>query len=146
MTAWVVTFPNYIRLHFTFGLLFSSLTYTIFSRKHPRWHSYGLRHLKHKQKAQNANTPHIKVIGCIIRSLRKLWCRHSFSSQCQWVCLLPSDTPKSNLHLVLSMWPCTLKLDEEKSKYAGLAQETGFTTNFLSLLRLVKGAAKLCTC
>ncbi len=29
---------------------------------------------------------------------------------------------------------CTLKLDEEKSKCAGLAQETGFTTNFLSLL------------
>jgi hypothetical protein len=27
---------------------------------------------------------------------------------------------------VVSMWPCTVKLDEEKSKCAGLAQENGF--------------------
>jgi len=27
---------------------------------------------------------------------------------------------------MLSMWPCTLKLDGEKSTYAGLAQEKGF--------------------
>jgi len=27
---------------------------------------------------------------------------------------------------VISMWCCTLKLDEEKSKCAGLAQENGF--------------------
>jgi hypothetical protein len=27
---------------------------------------------------------------------------------------------------VLSMWHCTVKLDEEKSKYAGLDQEIGF--------------------
>jgi hypothetical protein len=28
--------------------------------------------------------------------------------------------------VVLSMWSCTVKLDEEKWKYAGLAQENGF--------------------
>jgi hypothetical protein len=27
---------------------------------------------------------------------------------------------------VLSLWYCTVKLDEEKSKHAGLAQEIGF--------------------
>jgi hypothetical protein len=29
---------------------------------------------------------------------------------------------------VLSMWSCTIKLGEEKSKYVGLAQENGFVT------------------
>ncbi len=44
---------------------------------------------------------------------------------------------------VLSMWPCTLKSDEQKSKYAGLAQENSFAlANVLSLLRLLKGAAR----
>ncbi len=133
MTAWVVNFPNYISLHFTIELLFSSSTYTIYSRKHPRWHSYVLRHHKHKHNAQNANTPHVKVIRCINWSLTKIKVDIHFPPlpQCQRVCLLPSNTPKSNPHLVLSMWPCTLKLDEEKSKCAGLAQETGFTTDFL---------------
>jgi hypothetical protein len=28
--------------------------------------------------------------------------------------------------VVLSMWYCRVKLDEEKSKHAGLAQEIGF--------------------
>jgi hypothetical protein len=28
--------------------------------------------------------------------------------------------------MVLSMWSCNIKLDEAKSKYAGLAQEIGF--------------------
>jgi hypothetical protein len=38
-------------------------------------------------------------------------------------------------------------LDEEKSKYAGLAQQNGFGPAFLhGLLRLVKGAAKPNTC
>jgi len=45
---------------------------------------------------------------------------------------------------VLSMRPCKLKLDEENSTYAGLAQENGFSPAFV--LRLVKSAAKLCTC
>jgi hypothetical protein len=44
------------------------------------------------------------------------------------------------------MWPCTLKSDEEKSTYAGLAQEIGFSpAHLLGLLRLVKNLAKLCT-
>jgi hypothetical protein len=48
---------------------------------------------------------------------------------------------------VLSMWPCTLEFDEEKSKHAGLAQENGFGQAHLhGLLRLVKGTAKVCTC
>jgi hypothetical protein len=38
-------------------------------------------------------------------------------------------------------------LDEEELKYVGLAQENGFDLAFLpSLLRLVKGTAKVCTC
>jgi hypothetical protein len=40
-----------------------------------------------------------------------------------------------------------LTRDKEKSKYVGLAQENGFAPAFvLSLLRLVKGAAKLSIC
>jgi hypothetical protein len=40
-----------------------------------------------------------------------------------------------------------LKLDEEKSKHASLAQQNGFGPAFLySLLRLVKGIAKPHTC
>ncbi len=43
---------------------------------------------------------------------------------------------------VLSIWPCKLKLDEEKSTYGGLAQESGFSPTYLvSLLRLLKKAA-----
>jgi hypothetical protein len=49
--------------------------------------------------------------------------------------------------LVLSMWPCKLKLDEEKLKHARLAQQNGFGPAFLhSFLRLVKGTAKPNTC
>jgi hypothetical protein len=45
---------------------------------------------------------------------------------------------------VLNMWPCTLGSDEEKSRYADLGQENGFSpANLLSLLRLVKTAAKV---
>jgi hypothetical protein len=44
---------------------------------------------------------------------------------------------------VLGMWPCTLWSDEEKSTYAGLAQENGFTPAcLLGLLRFLKTAAK----
>jgi hypothetical protein len=43
------------------------------------------------------------------------------------------------------MWPWTLESDEEKSTYAGLIQENGFSpADLLSLLRLVKSIAKLC--
>jgi hypothetical protein len=39
---------------------------------------------------------------------------------------------------VLSMWPCKIKLDEEKAKHAGLAQQNGFGPAFLHrMLRLV---------
>jgi hypothetical protein len=42
---------------------------------------------------------------------------------------------------------CTLKSNEEKSNYAGLAQENGFASAYvLSSLRLVKGTALLRTC
>jgi hypothetical protein len=44
-------------------------------------------------------------------------------------------------------WPCISKSDQEKSTYFGLAQENGFSPGYvLSLLRLVNGSAKLCTC
>jgi hypothetical protein len=43
--------------------------------------------------------------------------------------------------------PCKLKLDEEKSKHAGLAQQNGLGPAFWhSLLRLEKSTAKLNTC
>jgi hypothetical protein len=51
---------------------------------------------------------------------------------------------------VLSMRPCIVKSDEEKSKHARLAQENGFIAHaqVLSLcwLRLVKAEANLCIC
>jgi hypothetical protein len=41
----------------------------------------------------------------------------------------------------------TLKLDEEESKHAGLADQNGFGGVILhQFLRLVKGTEKLCTC
>ncbi len=41
----------------------------------------------------------------------------------------------------------TLKLDEEESKHAGLAEQNGFGgVNLHHFLRLVKGTEKLCTC
>jgi hypothetical protein len=41
--------------------------------------------------------------------------------------------------MMLNMSPCTLKLDEQKSKYVGLAKENGFGPTFLyRLLRLLK--------
>jgi hypothetical protein len=47
--------------------------------------------------------------------------------------------------MMLNMCPCKLKLDEEKSTYAGLAQENGFSPAYLlSLLRLIRSAAKIC--
>jgi hypothetical protein len=40
------------------------------------------------------------------------------------------------------MWPCELKLDEEKSKHAGLALQNGFDPAFFHcFVRLVKGPA-----
>jgi hypothetical protein len=45
------------------------------------------------------------------------------------------------------MSPCTLKLDDEKSKHVGLAQQNNF--NFLAqhfywgLVRLIKGTSKI---
>jgi hypothetical protein len=49
--------------------------------------------------------------------------------------------------LVLSMWPCKLKLDEEKSKHASLAYQNGFGPTFLpNFLRLVKVTTKPNTC
>jgi hypothetical protein len=45
------------------------------------------------------------------------------------------------------MLPCKRKLDEEKSKYASLAQQNGFGPAFLHMMpRLVEGTAKLETC
>jgi hypothetical protein len=42
---------------------------------------------------------------------------------------------------------CTVKLDEEKSKHAGLAQQNGFGLAFQhSLLRLEKGTTKANIC
>jgi hypothetical protein len=42
------------------------------------------------------------------------------------------------------MWPCTAKLDKEKSKYASLGEQNDFGPTFLLayLLRLVKGHSK----
>jgi hypothetical protein len=49
--------------------------------------------------------------------------------------------------VVLNMWPYKLKLDEEKSKHVGLAQQNEVDPTFLhTLLRLVEGASKPCTC
>jgi len=49
--------------------------------------------------------------------------------------------------LVLSMWPCKLTLDEEKSKHASLAQQNSSGPAVLhSLLRLVKGTVEPNTC
>ncbi len=48
---------------------------------------------------------------------------------------------------MLSMGPCKLKLDEEKSKHAGVAQQNGFGQEFVhNLLRLVTGTAQPNTC
>jgi hypothetical protein len=42
------------------------------------------------------------------------------------------------------MWPCTAKLDKEKSNYVSLGKQNGFGPTFLLpyLLRLVKGHSK----
>jgi hypothetical protein len=46
-----------------------------------------------------------------------------------------------------SIWSCTVKLDEKKSKCAGLAQQIGFHSAKLhSLQWLVEGEASVCTC
>jgi hypothetical protein len=42
------------------------------------------------------------------------------------------------------MVPSTLKTGEEKSTFAGLAYENGFSPAYL--MRLVKSTAKVCTC
>jgi hypothetical protein len=66
---------------------------------------------------------------------------HSGELKVPYIWVLRASPP------VFSMWPCTLKLEEEKSTYACLAQENSFSpTYLLSLLRLVKSAAKLCIC
>jgi hypothetical protein len=49
--------------------------------------------------------------------------------------------------VVLAMWSCTVKLDEEKPKYAGLAQENALGSAKLHTFSwLVKGEVALCTC
>ncbi len=49
--------------------------------------------------------------------------------------------------VVLNMWPYKLKLDEEKSKHVGLAQQNEVHPTFLhNLLRLVECASKPYTC
>jgi hypothetical protein len=49
--------------------------------------------------------------------------------------------------LCISMSPRTLKLNEEKSKDVPLGKEHGFAPAYMhSLLRLVNGIAKVCTC
>ncbi len=59
-----------------------------------------------------------------------------------WNCSIIRASPP-----VLSMWPCTEKLDEEKSRMSGVVQENGgFSRAYLlSFLRLVKSAVNLCT-
>ncbi len=48
---------------------------------------------------------------------------------------------------MLRMWPTKKKLDEEASKYAGLAPKTGYgPTYFHVMVRLVKGIEKPDTC
>jgi hypothetical protein len=45
---------------------------------------------------------------------------------------------------MFSMWPYTLKFDEERSKHVNLAQKNGFGLTYLhSLLKLGKGEEKL---
>jgi len=46
------------------------------------------------------------------------------------------------------MWPCSLKLEEEKSKHTGLTQQNSFSPPFLHslLVGLVKGTAEICAC
>ncbi len=47
---------------------------------------------------------------------------------------------------LLSMWSCTVKLDEENLNYAGLAQENTFgSTELGAMPRLVKGSAAVWT-
>jgi hypothetical protein len=62
-------------------------------------------------------------------------------------CTLNPDEEKSKCAGLAQENGFTLNPDEEKSKCAGLAQENGFAPEYvLSLLRLVNGAQKLCTC
>jgi hypothetical protein len=58
---------------------------------------------------------------------------HEVSNTEVWVSFLELSLPSALSHkalraspLVLTMWACTLKSDEEKWKHAGLAQEIGF--------------------
>ncbi len=51
--------------------------------------------------------------------------------------------------VMLGMWTCKLKLDEKKSKHAGLAQQNGFGQNSFDALLFAeagKGTAKSKTC
>jgi hypothetical protein len=48
---------------------------------------------------------------------------------------------------VLSMWSCTVKMDEENPTCTGLTQENGFGSAYLYKLPwLVRGAVAMCTC
>ncbi len=51
---------------------------------------------------------------------------------------------EQHLHHCSNMWPRKRKLNEEKSKHAGLAQEIGFSPAFLQrMLRLRKGGVAM---
>jgi hypothetical protein len=52
-----------------------------------------------------------------------------------------SPWPKKAIPLVFNMWPCKLKLDEEKWKHAGLARKPGF--GWTGEERMVKGPGRL---
>jgi hypothetical protein len=48
--------------------------------------------------------------------------------------------------VVLSMWPCNLTLDEEKSKHASLDQQNGFWhSRYAQFAEVCKGTAKAIT-
>ncbi len=57
------------------------------------------------------------------------------------------ETPLRASPAVISMWSCTVKMDEENPTCTGLTQEIGFgSAQFRPLPCLVRGAAALCTC
>jgi hypothetical protein len=54
---------------------------------------------------------------------------------------------KKSQNMLVYLTETVLKSDEKKSKYSGLSHRNGFVPAYLlSLLRLGKGAARLCTC
>jgi hypothetical protein len=55
--------------------------------------------------------------------------------------VVPTGAWYVTLHIRICEEKCTLKLDEEKSTYAGLAEENGFSPHIL--LSLLKAGEKL---